>query len=133
MADNWLTFSEVIPNLTAAEEEWLEHQLEGIAIVGGKEYPYELGDDDIKAGREQVAVEKAEFAGCRPTETWRITISACMAARSDFNTRSMTITISPRAGAGTCGSTLTRMARLNWWPIWSKNSCASFGPRVAGR
>ena len=65
MADNWLTFSEVIPNLTAAEEEWLEHQLEGIAIVGGKEYPYELGDDDIKAGREQVAVEKAEFAGCR--------------------------------------------------------------------
>lgn len=65
MADNWLQFSEVIPNLTAEQEEWLKHPLEGIAVVDGKEYPYELGDDEVKVGRKKLAAKKAEFAGCR--------------------------------------------------------------------
>jgi hypothetical protein len=65
VADNWLQFSEVIPNLTAEQEEWLNHQLEGIAIVDGKEYPNELGEEKIKVGRKKIAANKAEFAGCR--------------------------------------------------------------------
>lgn len=65
MADNWLQFSEVIPHVTADEEAWINEQLEAVAIVDGKEYPYELGDDEIKIGNELVKAEKAEFAGCR--------------------------------------------------------------------
>jgi hypothetical protein len=65
VADYWLQFSEVIPNLTADEEAWINAQLEGVAIVDGNEYAYELGDDQIKAGGKMIAAEKAEFAGCR--------------------------------------------------------------------
>jgi hypothetical protein len=65
VADNYLTFSEVIPNLTAEQEEWLKQQLEGIAVVEGKEYRYEHGDDLINVGSKEVATQKAEFAGCR--------------------------------------------------------------------
>lgn len=65
MANNWLQFSEVIPNLTADEEAWINEQLQGAAIIDGTEYAYELGDDQIKAGGKMIAAEKAEFAGCR--------------------------------------------------------------------
>ena len=39
MADNYLEFSEVIPNLTKAEEAWLNDQLQTISIFGDQEYP----------------------------------------------------------------------------------------------
>jgi len=67
MADNYLMFSEVIPQLTAAEEEWLKRQLEGIAVVDDVEHPCPLGEGWIEMGEpdKDVPVEEAEFAGCR--------------------------------------------------------------------
>jgi hypothetical protein len=67
LADNYLQFSEVIPNLMAPEEEWLKRQLEGIAVVDGVEYPYELGDCQVAVGDgdKTVPVDAAEFAGSR--------------------------------------------------------------------
>jgi hypothetical protein len=55
----------VLPNLTPDEEAWINGQLEGVAVVDGKEYPYELGDDGVKAGSKTFSADKAEFAGCR--------------------------------------------------------------------
>ena len=37
MADNYVQFSEVVPNLTKEEEAWWEHQLQWIAVVDGVE------------------------------------------------------------------------------------------------
>ena len=65
MADNWLTFSEVIPKLTSEEEAWLEQQLEAVAVIDGKEYPYELDEDEVDVEGTKVPARKAEFAGCR--------------------------------------------------------------------
>ena len=39
MADNYLQFSQVIANLTEAEEAWLDEQLQPIRVFGEKEYP----------------------------------------------------------------------------------------------
>jgi hypothetical protein len=39
MADNYLEFSEVLPNLTDLEEAWLKEQLQPICIFGTKQYP----------------------------------------------------------------------------------------------
>jgi len=39
VANNYLEFSEVIPNLSAAEEAWLKEQLQPICVFGDKEYP----------------------------------------------------------------------------------------------
>lgn len=38
MANNYLEFSGVIPNLTAGEEAWLRSQLEYVVVVDGQEY-----------------------------------------------------------------------------------------------
>ena len=51
MADNFLQFSEVIPNLTEPEEAWLEEQLQTIRVFGDKAYaadavPAELADTE---------------------------------------------------------------------------------------
>jgi hypothetical protein len=57
MANNYLTFSEVIPQLTAEEEAWLEHQLEMVSVFGDREFTEDekLPDD----------VEGNEWCGCR--------------------------------------------------------------------
>jgi hypothetical protein len=39
VADNYLEFSEVIPNLTEPEEAWLKEQLQPIRVFGEAEYP----------------------------------------------------------------------------------------------
>ena len=39
MADNYLQFSEVIPNLAEPEEAWLKEQLQPIRVFGEREYP----------------------------------------------------------------------------------------------
>jgi hypothetical protein len=51
MADNYLEFSEVIANLTEAEEAWLKKQLQAICVFGDKEcaedaVPAELADTE---------------------------------------------------------------------------------------
>jgi hypothetical protein len=51
MADNYLQFSEIIPNLTDAEEAWLKEQLQPVCVFGDNEYaedavPAELVDTD---------------------------------------------------------------------------------------
>jgi hypothetical protein len=38
MADNYLEFSEVIPNLTEPEEAWLKEQLQAVSVFDGREY-----------------------------------------------------------------------------------------------
>jgi hypothetical protein len=47
MADNYLQFSESLPNLTAEEEAWLIEQLQPIAVFGDREY--QEGDAAIAA------------------------------------------------------------------------------------
>ena len=49
MANNYLEFSEIVPNLTAPEEAWLEAQLQTVRAFGNNEYledavPAELAD-----------------------------------------------------------------------------------------
>lgn len=51
MADNYLEFSQVVPNLTELEETWLKEQLQTIRVFGEKEYaedavPAELADKE---------------------------------------------------------------------------------------
>jgi hypothetical protein len=67
VADNYLQFSEIIPSLSAEEEQWLKRELEPIAIVDGVEYPYALGEYDIvlSSSGEKVSLDTAQFAGCR--------------------------------------------------------------------
>jgi len=38
MADNYLQFSQIIPNLTGPEEAWLEEQLQTVRVYGDKAY-----------------------------------------------------------------------------------------------
>ena len=38
MADNYLQFSEMLPNLTAEEAAWLEEQLQKIVVYGDREF-----------------------------------------------------------------------------------------------
>ena len=58
MADNYIQFSEVIPELTAEEEGWLKDQLEIVYIVDGKEYT-----EDTVPGDHYSDV--ANWVGCR--------------------------------------------------------------------
>ena len=39
MADNFLQFSETLPNVTAEEQAWLEEQLQTIVVYGDREFP----------------------------------------------------------------------------------------------
>lgn len=58
MANNYLQFSEVLPRLTAEEEQWLVEQLEVVHVHDGKEYT----DKDLP---EELASEEIEWSGCR--------------------------------------------------------------------
>jgi hypothetical protein len=57
VANNYLNFSEVLPRLTAEEEQWLEHQLEVVSVFGDREFAEgeDIPDD----------VEGEEWNGCR--------------------------------------------------------------------
>jgi hypothetical protein len=58
VANNFVQFSEVIPQLRPDEEQWLRHQLEIVSVVDDKEFADgdEPEDDDP---------DDAEFRGCR--------------------------------------------------------------------
>jgi hypothetical protein len=58
MANSYLEFSEVIPNLTDAEITWLRQQLEIVYAFGGTEYE----EDKV---REQLDPSDAQWTGCR--------------------------------------------------------------------
>lgn len=47
MANDYRQFSEVIPNLTPAEETWLRRQLEHIYVFGGQEFGDECVPKDL--------------------------------------------------------------------------------------
>lgn len=58
MADNFLQFSETLPNLTAEEAAWLEGQLQPIVAFGDREFPEDdpaistlLGNPDYSGPR----------------------------------------------------------------------------------
>jgi hypothetical protein len=56
MADNYLEFSEVIPQLTAAEESWLREQLQPICLYGDREYPAD--EDGYPVGNPEEVADK---------------------------------------------------------------------------
>ena len=58
MADNYLQFSQVVKNLTEAEEAWLDEQLQSICVFGDKEYP----EDAVPA---ELADTEADWCGAR--------------------------------------------------------------------
>lgn len=61
MADNYLTFSEVLPHLTPEEEAWLQSQLQTVYVFEG----IELTENQLAS---DVDLEKADWIGCR---AWR--------------------------------------------------------------
>ncbi len=58
MANNYLQFSEVIPQLTTQEAEWLRGQLEVVCVFGENEHP----EDNLPPGLER---DDADWIGCR--------------------------------------------------------------------
>lgn len=58
MANSYLEFSEVIPNLTDTEITWLRQQLEIVYVFDGIEY----GEDKVP---EQLDPADAQWTGCR--------------------------------------------------------------------
>ncbi len=58
MANQYLEFSEVLPNLTAEEETWLKEQLETIHVFGDKEYTEDMLPKEFDA-------EKSDWSGVR--------------------------------------------------------------------
>lgn len=58
MANNYLEFSEVLPQLTEKEADWLREQLETVHVFGDKEYTEDELPDHLKG-------ENAEWVGCR--------------------------------------------------------------------
>ena len=61
MADSYLTFSEVLPHLTAEEEDWLRQQLQFIYVFDG----VELTENQLPSDAD---LQKADWMGCRE---WR--------------------------------------------------------------
>ena len=61
MADSYLTFSEVLPHLTAEEEDWLREQLQLVYVFAG----VELTEDQLASDAD---LQKADWIGCR---AWR--------------------------------------------------------------
>ena len=63
MANNYLQFSEVLPNLKPAEEGWLKRQLEQVYVLDGKEFsPAEIIAQDLDSGPDPAV---PDFVGCR--------------------------------------------------------------------
>ena len=58
MANNYLQFSEVIPQLTTQEADWLRAQLEVVCVFGEHEHP----EDKLPPGLDR---DKADWIGCR--------------------------------------------------------------------
>ena len=58
MANNYLQFSEVIPQLTTQEADWLRGQLEVVCVFGEQEHP----EDKLPPGLDR---DKADWIGCR--------------------------------------------------------------------
>ena len=58
MANNYLQFSEVIPQLTTQEADWLRAQLEVVCVFGEHEHP----EDKLPPGLNR---DKADWIGCR--------------------------------------------------------------------
>ena len=58
MANNYLQFSEVIPQLTTQEADWLRRQLEIVCVFGKHEHP----EDKLPPGLDR---DKADWIGCR--------------------------------------------------------------------
>jgi hypothetical protein len=58
LANNYLQFSEVIPRITPAEEQWLDEQLAVIYVFDGEEYD----EEHLPAGK---ALNEADYGGCR--------------------------------------------------------------------
>ncbi len=58
MADNYVEFSQVIPQLTEEEVDWLRQQLEVVYVFGDREYAEDALPDDLNR-------EDAEWIGCR--------------------------------------------------------------------
>ena len=58
MANNYLQFSEVIPQLTTQEADWLRGQLEVVCVFGEHEHP----EDKLPPGLDR---DKADWIGCR--------------------------------------------------------------------
>lgn len=61
MANNYLSFSEVIPHLTPDEEAWLRKQLETVHVFGDREY----AEDEVP---QDLDPANADWSGCR---AWR--------------------------------------------------------------
>jgi hypothetical protein len=62
MANNYLEFSEVLPQLTAEEEAWLREQLERVHVIDGREYPENALPEGVDVG------DGDSWYGCR---AWR--------------------------------------------------------------
>ena len=58
MANNYLQFSEVIPQLTTQEADWLRGQLEVVCVFGEHEHP----EDKLPSGMNR---DEADWIGCR--------------------------------------------------------------------
>lgn len=58
MANHYLQFSEVLPQLTEEEERWLRHQLEFVLVFGDTEYAKADVPDNLDSA-------DAEWEGCR--------------------------------------------------------------------
>ena len=58
MANNYLQFSEVIPQLTTQEADWLRGQLEVVCVFGEHQY----AEDKLPRGLNR---DEADWIGCR--------------------------------------------------------------------
>ena len=58
MADNYLNFSEVIPQLSEQEAQWLQDQLQVVYVFGDREYAESEVPEDLDP-------HKADWIGCR--------------------------------------------------------------------
>ncbi len=58
MADYYTEFSEVIPNLTGEERDWLADQLQVVKVYDGKEYP----EGQVP---ESLVASEPDWHGCR--------------------------------------------------------------------
>jgi hypothetical protein len=58
MADNYLDFSEVIPDLSPEEKDWLRGELQTVRVFGDREYADDQSPDELDPS-------EADWIGCR--------------------------------------------------------------------
>ena len=122
MADNYLQFSQVIANLTEAEEAWLDEQLQPICVVGEMEYP----EDAVPA---ELADIEADWSGLAFSATIQIMIP--IGKRWGSSAKSTT-TVSRKVGDATCGSMRKNPGTRRPFAGWCGNFSGSFAPTNAG-